>query len=43
MVRAILDVLKTQTRRVVKPRKDRTLGCMLTPKNWLEKSMPATS
>jgi hypothetical protein len=32
MVRAILDVRKTQTRRVLKPRKDRTLGRMLTPK-----------
>lgn len=31
MVRAILDDTKTQTRRVVKPRKDRYIGCELAP------------
>ena len=31
MVRAILNGTKTQTRRVVKPRKDRGFGCMLAP------------
>lgn len=31
MVRAILDSSKTQTRRVVKPRKDLSVGCMLAP------------
>ena len=31
MVRAILDGRKTVTRRVVKPRKDREIGCALAP------------
>lgn len=31
MVRAILSSNKTQTRRVVKPRKDREIGCALAP------------
>ncbi|QOF81823.1 morphogenetic protein [Variovorax sp. 38R] len=31
MVRALLDGTKTQTRRVVKPRKDRRWGCDLVP------------
>jgi hypothetical protein len=32
MVRALLDGSKTQTRRVVKPRKDANFGCMLMPR-----------
>lgn len=31
MVRALLDGSKTQTRRIVKPRKDRDMGCNLAP------------
>lgn len=31
MVRALLDGSKTQTRRIVKPRKDRGFGCELAP------------
>ena len=31
MVRALLDGRKTQTRRIVKPRKDRSFGCELAP------------
>lgn len=31
MVRALLDGTKTQTRRIVKPRKDRDIGCAMAP------------